>query len=121
MSMSLAKVSTASRGDHLVMLAGGAWAVVKFFAGRDSSSKATPPPGRTTVRAGRGGIVGGQDVSVRTSHGVSGLHVVLLVSIVLLAGGLLGKRITAQDCGIAAGANISGSTITAGCGAPAGK
>jgi hypothetical protein len=113
-------------GGGLVVLAGGTWAVVKFFAGRESGNdKAAPPPVRIMVRADQGGIVGGRDVSMQTNQGVSGLQAVFLVAVVvggvLLAGGLLGAWITAQNCGIATGGDIRGSTITAACPTPAGK
>ena len=54
--------------------------------------------------------------------GLSGLHIVLILVVLvavggaLLAGGLFGKRTTATG-GVAAGGNISGSTITIGPGA----
>jgi hypothetical protein len=104
-------------GGGLVVVAGGAWTVIKFMVGPKDKGEggAAPAPSRTVVRADRGGIAGGRDVSVRTSHGLSGLYAVLLISLVvgavLLAGGLLGKRITAMS-GVAAGGDISGSTIT---------
>jgi hypothetical protein len=114
-------------GGGLVVLAGGAWTVVKFLArGKgDDAEPAAPPSGTVEVLADRGGVAGGGNVSVRTSHGLSGLHAVLLVAAVagavLLAAGLLGGRITARDCGIAVGGGVKGSTLTADCPVPAGR
>ena len=63
----------------------------------------------------RGGIAGGGNVSVRTSHSLSGLQITLLVLVVvgavLLAGGLLGNRITAPNSA-GTGGTITGSTVT---------
>jgi tetratricopeptide (TPR) repeat protein len=71
-------------GGGLVACAGGAWAVLKFLAGgRDGAGAATPSPGPSTVLADRGGFAAGRDVSVRTTHGLSGAHAVLLVALVL--------------------------------------
>jgi hypothetical protein len=74
--------------------------------------EAAPPLGQTTVRADRRGIAGGRDVSVRTSRGLSGLAVVLLVlavvGAVLLAGSLLGDRITATNSA-GTGGDITGA------------
>jgi hypothetical protein len=79
---------------------------------------AAPPLGPATARADRGGIAGGRDVSVRTSHGLSGLMVILLVLVVvgtvLLAGSLLGKRVTSSQGGVAIGGDVTGSSITGG-------
>ena len=105
-------------GGGLVVLAGGAWAVLKFLAGQEETvAKPVPLPGRATVRADHGSIAGGGKVSVRSSRGLSGLHVILLVGVVvgaiLLASGLLGKR-TAATNGVAAGGDIRGSTINVG-------
>jgi hypothetical protein len=112
-------------GGGLVALASGAWAVIKFFARPKGEDGAAPPPGRTTIRADQDGVAGGRDVRVRTSHGLSGLQALLLAGVVvgavLLAGGLLGQRITATDCGIAVGRDANRSTITADCPAQAGK
>ena len=73
------------------------------------------PRGRTTIQADRNGIAGGRDVSVRTSHGLSGLQITLLVLVVvgavLLAGGLLGNRITATNSA-GTGGDITDSTVT---------
>jgi hypothetical protein len=69
---------------------------------------------RDKVRADRGGIAGGRDVSMRTSHGLLGQWVVLLalvaVGAVLLVGSLLGNRITAIG-GVATGGDVSNSKI----------
>ena len=69
------------------------------------------PRSRRTGAASRAG----GNVSVRTSHGLSGLQITLLVLVVvgavLLAGGLLGNRITATNSA-GTGGDITGSTVT---------
>ena len=112
-------------GGGLAVLAGGVWAVVKFLAGqKGGGGAAPPPPASVEVLADRGGVAAGRDVSVRASHGLSGLPVILLVlaavGAVLLAGGLLGDRITATQGGVAVGGDVSGSTVVTG-GGPATK
>jgi hypothetical protein len=103
-------------GSGLVAVAGGAWAMVKFFARRPNSEDATTQQsGCTTVEADRGGIAAGRDVSMQTSHGLSVLEVLLLVSLVvgavLLGAGVLGKRITAIQGGVAIGGSVTDSII----------
>ena len=84
-------------------------------AGQEEGAGTASPRGRTTIQADRSGIAGGRDVSVRTSHGLSGLQITLLVLVVvggvLLAGGLLGNRITATNSA-GTGGDITGSTVT---------
>jgi hypothetical protein len=105
-------------GGGLAALAGGAWAVVKFLASQKSGGGAAPSAASVEAMADRGGVAAGRDVSVRVSHGLSGLPVVLLVlavvGAVLVAGGLLGGRITATQGGVAIGGDVSGSTVTGG-------
>jgi hypothetical protein len=73
-----------------------------------------PDPGASVVA---------RSVPVPTGRGLSGLHIVLILVVLiavggaLLAGGLFGKRVTSTG-GVAAGGDISGSTITVGPGAP---
>ena len=84
-------------------------------AGQEEDAATVSLRGRTTVQVDRGGIAGGGNVSVRTSHSLSGLQITLLVLVVvgavLLAGGLLGNRITATNSA-RTGGNITGSTVT---------
>jgi hypothetical protein len=99
--------------------------VVKFFAGRGGDGAvpdAASWPGSIEVLANRGGIAAGRDASVQTSHGLqTALIVAVVAGAVLLAGSMLGRRITANNCGIAVGGGVSGSVVTANCPTPAGK
>lgn len=103
-------------GGGLAVAAGGGWVVVKFFASRGDAPE--PTSNHTRVEADRGGIAGGRDALVCTSHGLPGGTAVLLmltvVGAVLLAGGLLGQRITATQGGIAIGGGVRDSTIEGG-------
>jgi hypothetical protein len=100
-------------GGGLVVLAGGIWTVVKFFKGQKRAI--SPQTSRTKVRAEGGGIGGGRDVRIQTSHGISGGQLLALVAIivgaVLLAAGLLGDRVTAKQGSIAIGGDVSKSSI----------
>ncbi|MEZ5906525.1 MAG: hypothetical protein R3C69_15995 [Geminicoccaceae bacterium] len=49
-------------GGEPVVLAGGLWAVIKFFMKPATSQKA--PPERISVSADRGGVAGGRDVNI---------------------------------------------------------
>ncbi len=100
-------------GGGLVILAGGAWTVFKYFV--KPSRGGTEQASGGGVLADRGGIAGGRDVTITTSHGLSGAQVVLLVlavaGAIVLAAGLFGDRITAIR-GVAAGGDVKGSTIS---------
>jgi hypothetical protein len=99
-----------------VVLAGGVWAVLKLFVRPKGEGGGALPSGRVTVQTDHGGIAAAGNVSVRTSRGLSGLQAVLLVGILLgamlLAGGLLGKRITATQGSVAIGGDAQDSPIT---------
>jgi hypothetical protein len=92
---------------------------------RTPAPDAASRPGSIDVLADWGDIAAGRDASVRTLHGLSGLQTALIMAVVvgavLLAGSMLGRRITASNCGIAVGGSVSGSTVAANCPAPASR
>lgn len=111
-------------GGGLVLLVGGVWTVVTFFAGpgRDKLTSPSAPPDQNGA-VGIGDVVG-RDYVVNTKSGLSGVQALLLIVVVtgavLLAGGLLGQRITANgSAGV--GGDITNSTITIDGGAREGR
>jgi hypothetical protein len=111
-------------GGGLVVLAGGAWTVIKFFAGREPPAKpeaAPPPPGQRVTS--RDGIAAGGNVSVSTRHGLTGWQPVLLVLVavgaVLLAASFAGNRVTATDGSAAVGGDVGGDVTVGAPPAPA--
>jgi hypothetical protein len=98
-------------GGGLVAVAGGLWAVIKFFFPRSSGGK----PTSQTISADRGGIAASGNVSIGSRHGLSGIEVALLVAIVigglLLAAALAGTRITVEN-GVGVGGDVENSTIS---------
>ncbi len=100
-------------GSGLVAIAGGIWTVVKFFRAKDEGRSGGPSKPR--LRPESGGVVGGRDVRIQKSHGVSGGQLIVLITVVvgavLLAAGLFGDRIVATH-GVAVGGDVKNSTIT---------
>lgn len=90
--------------------------------GTEGAAPSRPAGPGTEIPLDPGGSAGG-GLPLPTRRGLSGLHIVLILVMLvavggaLLAGGLLGKRVTTTG-GVAAGGDISGSTITIGPGAP---
>lgn len=112
-------------GGGLVVAAGGVWTVVQFFWPTTKSSADKPvaepqPPTGNQVMADRRGVAAGGNINIdnstSTKAGVSGRSLVALVlgvlGAVLLATALLGRSVTASNCGAAAGGDIEGSKIT---------
>ncbi|MEP3049431.1 MAG: hypothetical protein ABJL55_16405 [Roseibium sp.] len=106
-------------GGGLVVLGGALWTVVTFVwkpkkAGSGQSS------GGAEVLADRGGLAAGGNISIDTSSktttGVSGPTVAAIVfaafGAIFLAIAFAGNTVTATNGGVAAGGDISGSTIT---------
>jgi hypothetical protein len=89
-----------------------------WAAEHDDHAGPRSAPAPIMVQADRSGIAGGGNVSVRSTHGLPGVWLVVLVVVVvgamLLAGNLLGTRTTASNGGVAIGGNVSGSTVTGG-------
>jgi len=102
-------------GGGLAIAAGGAWAVIRYFVGRPEEQPAELS--RSTVRAERGGIAAGRDVTLRSSHGISGaqtlLLVLMVVGVVVLVAGLAGDRIAAVGSSVVGG-DVENSTIIIG-------
>ena len=99
-------------GGGLVIVAGGAWSVFKYFVRVDRGRDA--PAHVDTVRAVRGSVAAGRDVTITTTHGPSRSSLIflalLIAGVIALAAGLFGDRITAT-LGVAAGGDVEGSTI----------
>lgn len=108
-------------GGGLVVVAGGAWTVIKFFATREVRAKAgpTPPSHRVTSRDG---VAAGGNVSIGNRHGLTGWQPVLLVlavaGAVLLAASFAGNRATATGGSAAVGGDVGGD-VTVSVPAPA--
>jgi len=109
-------------GGGLATVAGAAWAVLRYFVSRPEEQPAKAARG--TVRAERGGIAAGRDVTVRSSRGISGTQTVLLLLVVVgalaLVAGLAGDRIAAVGSNVVGG-DVKDSTITIGPASPAAK
>ena len=61
-------------GGGIVVLAGGIWAVLKFFLERDKSEAGSKsePPATPTVTASHGGVAAGHDIKgneIKTGNG----------------------------------------------------
>ncbi len=99
-------------GSGLVIVAGGAWSVLRYFVKADGGR---PEPARVDeVRGDRGSIAAGRDVTITTIHGPSRSSLIFLALVIAgtiaLAAGLFGDRITAT-LGVATGGNVEDSTI----------
>jgi hypothetical protein len=106
-------------GGGLVVVCGGLWTVVTFVLGR---KKPPPdkPPRPSTQRAETGGMVAGEDITVRQSTGLNGTSVVLLVlalagAAVLIAANTGDRTATVTGCGTATTGNVSDSTVKIDC------
>jgi hypothetical protein len=102
-------------GGGITVAAKGAWAVIRHFARRPEPAQPTQPS-RSTVRA-EGGVAAGRDLTLRSSHGISGTQTVLLLLVVVgalvLLAGLAGDRIAAVG-GSVVGGDVENSTIIIG-------
>ena len=98
-------------GGGIAVAAGGAWAMIRYFAKRPQPTRPTPPS-RSTVRAEGNGVVAGRDVTLRSSQGISGAQAILLLLVVVgalvLVAGLAGDRITAIGSNVG---DVENSTV----------
>jgi hypothetical protein len=103
-------------GGGLVVVAGGAWAVIRFLLTREQPAKpeSAPAPPRVTSRDG---VAAGRDVTISTRQGLTGWQPVLLVlavaGAVLLAASFAGNRVTATNGSAAVGGDVRGD-VTVG-------
>ena len=103
-------------GSGIIVVAGGAWAVIRNFVRRPEPAQPRQPS-RRTVRAEGSGIAAGRDVTLRSSQGISGAQTILLllavVGAVVLVAGLAGDRIAAVGSSVVGG-SVENSTIIIG-------
>jgi hypothetical protein len=103
-------------GGGITVAAGGAWAMIRYFARRPEPAKPTQPS-RSTVRAEGGGVAAGRDVTLSSSQGFSGAQTLLLLLLVVgalvLVAGLAGDRIAAVGSNVIGG-EVENSTIIIG-------
>ena len=110
-------------GGGVTLVAGGAWAVIRYLGNRpDHARKAKPS--HTTVRGEGDGIAAGRDVTLRSSQGISGAQTILLLLAVLgavvLIAGLAGDRIAVVGSSVVGG-SAENSTIIIGPGSQEAK
>ena len=100
-------------GGGLVVLGGGLWTVIKFFAAPKSDKPA--PSKATTITAGSG-IAAGGNVEVRSGPSATTVFSVALVVLGLGALGLsfAGDRVIAERGSAAVNGNVGGSIIING-------
>lgn len=103
-------------GGGLVVLAGGAWTVIRFLFPRAASSGQEPASSQHRV-TNRNGVAAGRDVRISTRHGMTGWQAILLAlavgGAVLLAAGVAGTRVKATNGSVAVGGSVGGS-VTVG-------
>ncbi len=109
-------------GGGFVVVAGGAWTAIQFFATRKPSANAknSAPSHRVSTRDG---IAAGGNVTISTRNGLTGWQPVLLAlaiaGAVLLGAAFAGNRVTANN-GAAVNGGVVGDVIV-GVPAPPGK
>ena len=101
-------------GSGIIIAAGGAWAVIRYFVRQpEEPGQAAKPPDSTVHAEGRG-IAAGRDVTLRRSQGISGTQTALLLLVVVgglvLIAGVAGDRIAAVGSSVVGG-SIENSTI----------
>ena len=103
-------------GSGIIIAAGGAWAVIRYFVRQPEPGQAAKPPGSTVHAEGRG-IAAGRDVTLRSSRGISGAQMVFLLLVIVgalvLVAGLAGDRIAAVGSSVVGG-DVENSKIIIG-------